>query len=186
MRLFKKVICLLFAFSMMILTASCGTGNNDTSAPANSKLAENKFADYTFYYPDDWTLDHDTSFISIIGGGNSLIPEDKSVSVMVNDLTQPKTTPSEFWVQSQSYLSVTFSDLNELSVEELKVGGADACKVVYTAKITDKVYKFGQTFVIRSGAVYIITYTATEADFDEASNAYNMVLETFYFKTLLD
>ena len=183
---FKKTVCFILALLTIFLTASCSSGNNDTSAPENGKLAGNQFTDYTFYYPDDWVLDHDTSFISVIGGGTGLTPEDKSVSVMVSDLTQPTLTPKEFWEQSKGYLSATFSDLTEISIEDIKVSGVDSCFVVYTAKITDKVYKFGQTFAIKGGAVYIITYTATEEDYDEALNSYKMVLETFKFKTLFE
>lgn len=180
-----KKISLIMLTILLVLPMIVGCQKNiDASAgPENTALAQNEFADYYFYYPNDWTLDSNNTFISIISGDSIIAPANKSISVMVSDLFDAKMTLQEFWEHSKKLVSGTFTDYTEvLKDEEVKVGDINALSVIYTAKITDKVYKFKQTFVVRSGSVYIITYTATEADFDKGTNAYNTVIETFKFK----
>ena len=162
----KLSLIILTVFILLPMLFGCQTNIDETAGPENTFLAQIEFANYYFYYPNDWTLDSNNTFISIISGDSLIAPANRSISVMANDLIDANMTLSEFWENSKTLASGTFNDYTEISNEEIKVGDDDALSVVYTAKMTDKVYKFKQSFVIRGGSDYMITYTATESDFE--------------------
>jgi len=178
-----KRFSLLLLFLLLTFTLfGCQKNIDENAGPENTLLAQNDFANYYFFYPDDWTLDSNTTFISIIKSDSLITPANRSISVMESDLVDAKMSLTDFWAQSKKLVNETFKEFTEVSTEEIKVAELDALTAVYTTKTTDKVYKFKQTFIKNGGKVYIITYTATEADFDKSNDAYNTVLQTFKFR----
>ena len=178
----KKIYIVLSLILLLVFTTGCQNNISETAGPENTNLAQNEFTKYYFYYPNDWTLDSNNTFISIISGDSLLTPANRSISVMQSDLIDTKMTAQDFWEYSKTLVNDTFNEFVEVSTDETKVADLNAFNAIYTAKITDKVYKFKQTFIVRGGVVYIITYTATDLDFEKGINAFNTVIQTFKFK----
>ena len=62
------------------------------------------------------------------------------------------------------------------------MGGIDGYYVEYTAKVTDKEYKFGQAMVFNINRVYILTYTTETEAFETRLSVFTEAINTFSFK----
>lgn len=154
----KKILALLLAVSALALTG-CGS---DSEAPTGYKTASGEAADYTFFVPDEWTVDLSTGATSAYCSTD----DPSSVSVMTWELPHTDTTLDEWWEMNLEDISLVFQNVAIEEPENVTVDGVYGKKYTYTADLGEFSYKIQQTAAIKGGSVYLITYTSLADTYD--------------------
>ncbi len=191
----KACVCQLMAFkmhnvrkhfavilaSLLLLAALFGCSPADLNewVPAGMKKISNDMVDYNLYIPNDWTEDQSSGFITAYVSS----ADRTSINIISFDLKNPNQTLDEFWAERKESFSSFFTDITyETEGEATLMGGEAAKKYIYTAKASGDDYKFMQIITIKSGVVYIFTYTATAGKYDIHVGNAQKIIENFSFK----
>lgn len=184
----KRIILFVLAAVMLFSMASCGNSvaENLYNAPEGKLTATNDAIDYYFFYPADgvWMPDRNDGMISILSDYDQVSGTCTSSISGTDFQYDPKTitTEKEYWEKNLDGYKNTFKDLTVTKEEEIKMGGIDGYYVEYTAKVTDKEYKFGQAMVFNINRVYILTYTTEVEAFATRLPVFTDAINTFSFK----
>ena len=182
----KKLVLTILTFAMLISLTACSEPENPYNAPEGKLVATNDSISYYFFYPSDgvWTVDRNDGMISILSDYDQVNGTCTS-SISGTDFRydpQEITNVKEYWEQNLESYKGTFSDMSVTKEEEIKIGGLDGYYVEYTAKVTDREYKFGQAMVFNFSRVYILTYTTEVEAYDARLAVFKDAIETFRFK----
>lgn len=158
---------ILDAFKFSALEASSELqGYEDKNAPAGMKLVSNKdIVLYSLYVPSEWKIaQSDAMTVAYVSEQNK-----SSVSVMQWNLTEQTKTVDLWWQDyHKKELQNSFDTFTVLEEGiESKIDGRDAKSYVYTVTISGTTYKYYATAVIDQGSLHLITYTSTEALYEE-------------------
>lgn len=182
----KRIVFLVLVAVMLFSMVACGETENPYNAPEGKLTATNDAVVYYFFYPSDgvWTPDRNDGMVSVLSDYDQVAGTCSS-SISVTDFQyDPKTITNEkeYWEKNLDSYKNTFKDLTVTKEEEIKISDIDGYYVEYTAKVTDKEYKFGQAMVFNMNRVYIITYTAETEAFAKRLPVFTDVINTFSFK----
>ncbi|MBQ8641309.1 MAG: hypothetical protein IJ480_03755 [Clostridia bacterium] len=170
----KRVLITILALSMLVLSG-CG---GDTQAPAGYKTASGEAADYAFFVPEDWTVDLSTGATSAYCSAE----DPSSVSVMAWELPNTDTTLDEWWEMNMEDIARVFQNVETAAPENVTLDSVHGQKYVYTADLGEFSYKIMQVAAIRSGSVYLITYTSLADTFDSHLEEVNNMVSFFLFR----
>lgn len=201
----KKTIAaiLILLLALASLTACGGQKIDETEGrKIAGKQAGNDAVDYSFAYPEEWELGDNNGMVSIRLDCNKsdAIAQYASINVTTFSLADSNTGARDYWNKYKKDVAENLKDFTMLGSsgggesgeagssaaaaaegEEIKLGGTPALKVRYSARVTEKTYLFDQIICCRNGAVYIITFTATNDDYETAKPALDVLQETFVF-----
>lgn len=169
----KKILALLLAVSALALTGC----NSDNEAPTGYKTASGEAADYTFFVPEDWTVDLSTGATSAFYSTD----DPSSVSVMVWELPHTDTTLDEWWEMNLEDISLVFQNVAVEEPENVTMDGVYGKKYTYTADLGEFSYKIQQTAALHGGSVYLVTYTSLADTYDAHLEEVNNMLSFFTF-----
>lgn len=182
-RRFSSLLCAAAAAAVCLsVFAGCSSGS-DSWHPAGMKLASSEDADYKMWVPENWTVDMSTGITSAYAGSGDY----SNVSVTAQNLSgeQNYLTPAEYWEIYKADLAATFPDI---AYDEDTEGGISllldenaAMKYSYTATVTGTEFHFISVVCIRSGTVYLITYTAQPAIYENHLEEIQNILNNFSF-----
>lgn len=182
----RRIFSLLCAAAAAAVCLSGFTGcssGSDSWHPAGMKLASSEDADYKMWVPESWTVDMSTGITSAYAGSGDY----SNVSVTAQNLSgeQNYLTPSEYWEIYKTDLEATFPNI---AYDEDTEGGISllldenaAMKYSYTATVTGTEFHFISVVCIRSGTVYLITYTAQPAIYENHLEEVQNILDNFSF-----
>ena len=89
----------------------------------------------------------------------------------------------EYWDYYESMFALTFTDMTYTEKgENMLLSQIAAKKYIYSATVTGQSYRFMQVVAIKSGTVYIFTYTATPDSFDKHIEDVTKILENLAIK----
>ena len=155
-----------FAFSALEAPAESEQIKNDKNTPEGMKLASNKkIVLYSLYVPNEWIIaQSDAMTLAYVSEQNK-----SSVSVMQWNLTEQTKTIDLWWQDyHKKELQNSFDTFTVLEEGiEGRVDGIDSKSYTYTVTISGTTYKYYATAVIDQGSLHLITYTSTEALYDE-------------------
>ena len=173
----KRLTALTVVLLMLCtLLTSC---KKDTTVPDGMKLAStNEAATYCLYVPKDWVVDITTAATSA-----HVSESDKSnVSVMAWSLPNTDDTVDDWYEIASEELSVSFTDFEEISATETTMGGVYAKDITYTAKLGGEARKYRQVGAVKSGVVYVLTYSTTPDLFDKYLDDVDDIIAEFIIK----
>ena len=171
----KNIFKPLFLIFAVIALVSCSSGGEDV--PAGMKLASGDYLDYRFYVPEKWIVETSTG-VTTAKYSDSILA---NVSVMAMTLDKDIATPEDYWNSFNEYFLNNISEWNLESSEDSVLSGYAAKKYVYTGSFGGVSAKYMQVICIRSGAVYIFTYTADPEKYEEYLSDVEKMLENFTF-----
>ncbi len=128
---------------------------------------------------DEETLSDSEALTTDVATDDSVITESGTAA---DSETLPEglptiTTVEEYWAYYEGQFKATFSDLTySVEGENVMLAGMKAKKYVYTATVTGQTYQFMQVVALKTGTVYIFTYTSTEEVFDSHMEEVNAIL----------
>ncbi len=200
----KRTAALLLAIAALAAFTACGGKKIDEAA--NRKIAGrqagNDAVDYSFAYPEEWELGENNGVISIRFDCNKsdAVARYTTINVTTFSLADSSTGARNYWNDYKKLLAERLGDFtmlnkpaksetsgetsgetSEADGKEIKLGGTVALKVHYSAKLTENTYLYDQIICCRNGAVYIVTLTATNDDYETAKSALDVVEQTFVF-----
>lgn len=182
-RRFFSLLCAAAAAAVCLSVFTGCSSGSDSWHPAGMKLASSEDADYKMWVPESWTVDMSTGITSAYAGSGDY----SNVSVAAQNLSgeQNYLTPSEYWEIYKTDLEETFPDI---AYDEDTEGGISllldenaAMKYSYTATVTGTEFHFISVVCIRSGTVYLITYTAQPAIYENHLEEVQNILDNFSF-----
>lgn len=173
----KRIIALFTA--LLLITVALTSCKKAGDAPDGMKLASHEDkANYFLYVPDDWTIDLQTGATTVHVSSQDL----SSVSVTTWLLEHTDDTVDTWYESQRDVLNMGFTDFAEESVRETTVDGVYAKEYTYTAKLGGNERKYRQVAAVKSGTVYVISYSTTPELFDEHSSDFDDILTEFRFK----
>lgn len=172
----KRIISLLTALVLLCtILASCGRSSD---APDGMILASGDAADYFFYIPDDWTVDLQTGATT----AHVSSTDRSNVGAYTWTLEYTDDTVDTWHTRQLEDLNAGFTDYAEESVRETTLDGVYAKEYVFTAKLGDEARKYRQVAAVKSGSVYVITYSTSPELFDEHNSDVDDIIEEFRFR----
>jgi len=91
-------------------------------------------------------------------------------------------TLNEYYTLTKPELIKLIPGFTEVSNETIKANDIDAQKLIYVGTQGSTKLKWEQVYLIKNKAVYILTYTATEATFDQYTKKINEMVATLEIK----
>lgn len=182
-RRFFSLLCAAAAAAVCLYVFTGCSSGSDSWHPAGMKLASSEDADYKMWVPESWTVDMSTGITSAYAGSGDY----SNVSVTAQNLSgeQNYLTPAEYWEIYKTDLEATFPDI---VYDEDTKGGISllldknaAMKYSYTATVTGTEFHFISVVCIRSGTVYLITYTAQPTIYENHLEEVQNILDNFSF-----
>ena len=173
----KRIVCFFLAMTMLLLLAGC---SKDKDAPDGYKLASNKdTCKYTLYVPESWICEvretnYTTATVSSTDRSNISMAQ-------VTDVVSGESF-ADFWGRQKNQYTALFGESFSVvsEAEAVKLGGRNAFRCIFTASYDGVSYKYMQIFVtnteLLSSELYVFTYTASAAKYDENLEAVNAVL----------
>lgn len=138
----------------------------DKNAPEGMKLASNKkIVLYSLYVPSEWVIKEQTAMtMAYVSEENK-----SSVSVMQWNLTEDSRTIEMWWENyHKKEVSESFDSFNLIEEgAEYKLDQRDARTYTYTVTIAGTTYKYFVVAAIDQGSIHVLTYTSTEALYEE-------------------
>ena len=182
----KKLSAIL---AILLLIAFCFTacGDEDDDAPEGMKrISDPAVVGYSLYVPVAWISELNSGVVSAYHSKSDA----SSITVNQWNLTEEVTDIASWWAQYQPMFASTFKDFNLESEEDCYLGGVNAKKYVYTAKLPageseeeDGMlqFRFMQVVTVRRGMVYVFTYTSTAEVFESNLTEVQWILDAFKF-----
>lgn len=195
------MLMLVLCFSL----CACGE-ETDTNAPEGMKLVETESKDYSLFVPTDWNVDMSTGVVSAYASlvdqsnisftGFAVDQKSLAAETVASDDTDSESSAKGvidvFWESYAEDFSETFGDtmkyidengeeVDSPSPIKTTLGGFEANKYTYTARVTGDIYKFTQVVCIEAGYVYILTYTAVTESYDEHLEDVENIISNFRF-----
>lgn len=182
----KRLIACVLLIVLVFSLAACGGEQVESDIPEGFLLAENKGADYAFYYPETWILDRRDA-----GMTSAYVSETDYSNVSVTAFTASPEYPDLVSYAEKYYFKQFEDNFQNLNVEKnqdgslkrsvLKIDGCDAIAVNYSAVFGGENYSFRAWFVSYNGYIYTVLYTAKEAAFENNLELASKIAEYIRF-----
>lgn len=166
-----------------LLLCGCGTADagDGSNAPSGMMNAAAPGAGYYLFVPQDWLVDRREG-VTVVS-----VSSYSSVSISLADFASDKS-PAEYWAAS---LSETEARFTEMTITEdgrdAAMGGVAALRYSFSGKYHDgNVYAFTQCIAKKDGRLYVLTYTASETEYETYQSGLNTIIENFKFTERTD
>ena len=169
----KRILPIILA---IVLTFTVLTSCSKDGVPDGMKLASSEKANYTLYVPEDWVIGAQESFT--IANSKDKIP---NVSATSYELENTDSDLDSWWETELVNLEEGFKEIKVESSEKTTLAGRNAMEKIYTAKLSDKEYKYHQVAAIENGYVYIVTFTSLPDSYEDYKDTFSSILKEFKF-----
>ena len=166
-------IILVFAMACCILTA-CG---EKSDIPTGYKMASNEVCDFDFIVPVTWTVSLSDGTVAAYCSA----ADPSSISVMPGALEYADTTVSDWWEASKAEFESVYDEFTVIEEKDATLGGAPGKAYTFTGKIGENSYRFEITAVVFRSRLYMMTFTSTDALYENHTEALATVKENFKF-----
>ena len=170
-----QAVSVLLLLVLCVGAISCSNTSDTPDGMTDVAAAD---ATYRFYVPEGW-VPHSENGVSAARYGST----DRSNVSMMLYLPELVMTPEYYWenLAKPDYEK----DLSSFTVleegGEVKLGGRDGKKYVFTGMRGSTAYKFMQAIVTTGDWVYIFTYTATPDKYDLHLEDVDRILTEFRY-----
>lgn len=183
----KKILLVFLTLSLIFTFTSCKEDQDKSGTLADHvdiETLEKDSLNITLELPDTW-VESSSSFqgteirhyMSLLEGNNDNFAE--SVAVTVEKL-EKATTIEEYAKSNLDALEMTFSDFEIITEpENVKIGEYDGIRTVFSYSAGTYDVVIDQSFAIIDGSVYIIMCNATSDSYEEFSDIFASVRESF-------
>ena len=166
------------AVMLVMLCTVLVSCKKDTTVPDGMKLASGDAASYYLYIPEDWVVDLATAATTA-----HVSQTDRSnISVSAWSLENADDTVDVWYDTAVEELKVSHTDFEEVSVTENTLSGVYAKDYVFTAKLGGEARQYRQVAAVRSGVVYVLTYSTTPELFEEYLDEVDSIIAEFIIK----
>ncbi len=188
----KRFLIILISAFLAFSLCSCSRSDGGVVVADGMKLAGNeagnKAVQYSFTYPEEWTLARNDGVIELQYDcdESTATVQYATVTVLSFTLADSTQTAKAYWTEHEKQLSGIYSDYKLLDTEEYNEEGkllddSPAIKVKYQGALNGKTYINEQLICCRYGDVYLITLVVPEQFADKTEKIIAAVAENFKF-----
>ncbi|MBR5779996.1 MAG: hypothetical protein IKY21_05185 [Clostridia bacterium] len=188
----KKTLILVLTLIMVFAFCACSDSNGEIIVAQGLKLAGNQAGnqavEYSFTYPEEWSLIRNDGVIEIQFDCNesNMYAQYATISVLSFSLQDPTQAAKPYWTEHEKQLQTIYTDYKLIDTKEYLeekdlLDDVPALKVKYSGKINDITYLNEQIIACREGQVYLITLVVPEESYEKVENAMNVVKSEFTF-----
>lgn len=171
--LFRVTALVIAAMLACGALASCG----EKAEHPGYKLARGDADDFDFYVPQSWTVSMTEGTVAAYCS-----PADpSSISLMPGELEHADSTPDDWWAAYESEFSSIYTDYSLIEAKDDSLGGCAARTFVFSGKLLDNEYHFEITAAVRSGRIYMLTFTSTPDKYENHADTLADVKEFVKF-----
>ncbi len=150
----SRLISVLCVAALLLCAVGCA--KTPAGVPSGMMRASAEVCDYDLFVPKDW-------IVTETGTATSAYKSDSdptSVSVMSWSMPYADSTVDEWWKGYEEEFTLIFSDFTvEVAGEDTLLGASAAKKYVYTGVLGENTYRYTQYAAVRSGELYLLTFT---------------------------
>lgn len=189
-KIIKKISLILSLLMLLSFATGCSNMDDDNTdgveAPDGMVGVTNDAIHFSVCYPQSWICDRNDGMVTMSPSVSS--GSKASVSVAETTALAEETTAEDYWDKCKDELENSGSKCNFIERKERKIGDAYAIEAIYGMEVGGTVYKVTQIFAYKyidsSHRVFTITFTGTEADYEnkDITSAFNSIISTFAFK----
>jgi serine/threonine-protein kinase len=173
----KTVILLIGAVLIVSVLASGCTFNVGNTTTSSTTTTYTSSKGYSITYPSDWSKPQEQSNGSLVifttPANNET--ENLNVQVITRDTLENVTKEGTSIAQEND-------DFKQIEATNTTLAGLPAYKIVYTATIDGNQLKVLQTWTVKDGKAYIITYKGAPANYDTYLSAAQKMIDSFQIK----
>lgn len=177
----KRMIFALIAACMILSLCACSSGGNEVSAPAGMMGVKNDVLKVTACYPVGWTVDRNDGMLSLLKDTSEASMISTYASVSVTKYSTNAVSHGEYWETYSERLGEELKDYKSVEEQEIKVDGNTAGQYHYTATVDGDTYHFVQVIAVGGYTAYIITFTASETDYETVVTEFEQIISNFSF-----
>ena len=169
--------------TQVLNTWAISTWSVDTSTPQQNvperQSYTNKTDGYSIQFPGDRTFQEHVYGSSVMFFSPLSSWDTIKENVGITKKTLDKTyTLDDYYTITKPELIKLIPGFIEISNQSIKVNDIDAKKLVYTGTQWATTLEWEQVYVIKNTVVYILTYTATEATFNQYTQKVDEMVAT--------
>ena len=188
----KKLLLIALAVIMTLSFTACSGNSDEIIVEDGLKLAGfdagNKAVQYSFTYPEAWSLIRNDGVIEIQIDCNesAMYAQYATVSVLTFGLSDVSQTAKAYWTEHEKQLQGIYTeykllDTKEYSDKDKYLDDVPALKGKYSGKLNEKVYINEQIVACRYGNVYLITLVVPEEHYENVSTVIESIKQNFRF-----
>lgn len=188
----KKLLILALTLIMTFSFCSCSNQGDEIIVGDGLKLAGldagNKAVEYSFTYPENWSMIRNDGVIEIQFDCNesAMYAEYATLSVLTFGLDDASKTAKAYWTDHEKQLQGIYTDYKLLDTEEYAekdkyLDDVPALKVKYSGKINDITYVNEQIVACRYGKVFLITLVVPENGVEKVEGVMDVIKKDFKF-----
>lgn len=175
----KKTIALLLALCLALPAfAACGKGEE---VPDNMQEAAIATAPYHLYVPQTWLT---TTSSGISGAKVNTEADAPNVTVTAYYPDSAMTPAAYFEDVCLPDYAATLHDFTRITARDgdTTLGGKDAKRYVFSHSLNGKVYQVMQIITAGGDMIYVLTYTATAAQYNDHVEEVESIRAAFVFR----
>lgn len=188
----KKTLIIVLTFIMLLAFCACSDDSGEIIVAQGLKLAGNQAGnqavEYSFTYPEEWSLIRNDGVIEIQYDCNesNMYAQYATVSVLSFSLQDPTTAAKPYWTEHEKQLQTIYTDYKLLDTKEYTedkdlLDDVPALKVKYSGKINEITYVNEQIIACREGQVYLITLVVPEEHYEKVEYTMDTIRSEFTF-----
>ena len=188
----KKTLIIVLTFIMLLAFCACSDDSGEIIVAQGLKLAGNQAGnqavEYSFTYPEEWSLIRNDGVIEIQYDCNesNMYAQYATVSVLSFSLQDPTTAAKPYWTEHEKQLQTIYTDYKLLDTKEYTedkdlLDDVPALKVKYSGKINEITYVNEQIIACREGQVYLITLVVPEESYEKVEYTMDTIRSEFTF-----
>ncbi len=188
----KRLLLLALALIMTLAFCACSGSSDEIILEDGLKLAGvdagNKAVQYSFTYPEIWTMIRNDGVIEIQldCDDSARFAKYATVSVLSFGLSDVTQAAKPYWAEHEKqvqgiYADYKLLDTKEYDTEDKYLDDVPALKVKYSGKLNDITYINEQLIACRNGNVYLITLVVPEEHYEKAQGVIESVKQNFKF-----
>ncbi|MGA3360202.1 MAG: PsbP-related protein [Halobacteriota archaeon] len=177
----KTAIILIGVVTIVSVLAAGCTFNVGTTTPSPSPTNTYDSAKgFTIKYPSDWVKDEPASGPLAVLFALPTNNATENLNVQVQNLSAADTLGSV--TDAVTSGAQNYSDFKQIDVTNTTLAGNPAYKIVYTATVNGDQLKLLQTWTVKNGKAYIITYKAAPSNYDTYASTAQQMIDSFQIK----
>lgn len=166
-------------------SSSPSAASADTASMQGYKLFKDDTNQISIEYPEDWTLSNDIPGVSFavlapVAGADDTFQE--NVNLVVQDLQGQAIDLAQYMTLTKDQLSQVITNYEFVDEETIKAeNGLDVAMLDYTGQQGQNDLYWRQAIMINGGKAYVLTYSATEDEFDTYAEQVGNIMGSLTF-----
>ena len=169
------LLCALLLFTL------CSCAGNDDNAPDGTTKVVNEPIGCTVYYPEGWKVDRNDGMLTLLYDTSASSMVSTYASISVNLYSTHCKDYTAYWEASADRFATELKDFKLIENTETKLGKVTAGCYHYTATVDGSTYHFVQAIAVGSYEAYIVTFTASEDDYEDRRGDFDTIIGYFEF-----